>query len=480
MNADNIEITDENREEVLERIYDNPVFQGKVTDWESFVHHPKVKAAYKDMRNPNAVIRAFAFNPPKSDPKAESKVPAFWLQDRQFNDYDEDNEEWYLDAEGPTVLAADGIHLRTKRSSDPRVVRTIARDPEVATLLEDDVEGPLEGGKVVLDSVLVRQNILTGEIEATILDETDVRPAEHDGEVPSAGIEQHINYCMTPMTYGQNARGVVRGDTGDSQVFAVGTIGDEEEVDFAYEDESIVEVICYDHDNYRFKTKIPTEQVAETFGLGEDPDIGTIKTMCAHEPLALFGRFGPTWDVVVPNIDDDGVRDRVETDIQTYVENDWMVKYDETDDDEPLLGIDFSDELEEDEDGNPLPHSVNIGPYDAYDVFQEEENGEIVWKVKVYAYDEDSQPWMHARESHFTYKKDIPSMGIKAGDPGVSNEGAFIIFLNHVGSGVRLRDDDPFSGKFDDLPGFDELERELEAEEDTDEDVETLSTEDIL
>lgn len=456
---DEIEITEENLQEVLSCVFQNPVFNGEVTDWESFIRHPTARAAHAQMRNTNAVVQKFAFYPPLREEELEGNVPGFYLTHREFWRRDKNTGESEKTGEGPMVLLANTVN---DGRNGPSSVVTVAS----GQVLEED---PITT-RVTIGPVKMRKNLITGQTKINIIrggqgepTKTQVTPQDHEFEVPleGAGLAPLVERCMNVNTR-NDGRGVIYGDTGNNQALLLLNIGDKEDVRYYAPSEDrngTLKVTCYDNSENRLKVgiKLPIQQVCDTFGLSPNSSSDDFARALAHEPIAVYGKFGLGYPIVVEDIENDDERNKAMQSINAFIEAGWMVEGKEAPDGTKLLAINLTDSEE---------ISQEIAGHIAYDIRQnwipahKRPDGQAgaFWELFVIAAQEGGIPWFDCQEHHFTYRRDVPKMNVKAGDPGVTNEDAFCVFLNQTGDGVTLRPDDPFAGKFDHLPGFDDVE----------------------
>lgn len=505
----NFEITDDNKREVLKTALtqalrleegesepDEDYFTGMSTHniWDEFRRLHVVRDVWQEQGNQNKVVKTFCYDPILTEPMEAGEVRGFYLGHDVNRDYDEDEDEWFIESEGPRVFFADGDVVYRGNDYDFWSIRN-GQD-----FRDDEDVHPMET-RVIVEGAKTRTNLFTGETQISVDDDVSkVQVRDHDAEIPEPGIRSAIERSL--YIAGEHSdRGIIRGDTGDNpNVLAVLTIGSEDDVEFyeanEYNDEDTLRVVAQDKDGAKARMKLPIEKTNEDFGLDEEEaEREVYEKILKEQPIAVFGRLGISYtialtdndDVASPTPDGPGEVEAALNDVEEYEDAGWMTTYEDNDGNQ-LKGIDLTDHNLEDEHGNEVPNPVDIGPYEAYDVRQEVDpvTNEPVWMVEVLLSDEDSRPWMDVREHPWTRVKlengrtvtvsahvdedeaeailDEPVDEIDGS--GTANDGAFVCFLNQSGEAF-LPESDPFSGAFDDLPGFDEVDDGTEDADDS-------------
>lgn len=478
----NFEITEENKQEVLQVAYRHAseLTGDDIEDWDDFRLHPAVREVWAEQGNVNKVVKTFIFDPILTEPMEEGEVRGFYLGHDVNREYDDDEDEWYIDSEGPKVLFADGNVQYRGNEYDFWAIRN-GQD------YRDDEDVLPFQTRVVVEGARTRKNLFTGDTEIKVDDDRcKVHLRDHDADIPEPGLRDAIERSMY-VAGDHSDRGIIRGDTGDNpNVLAVLTIGTEDDVSFfeanEYNDEDTLRVVAEDREGVRARFKLPIEETNEAFGLDEnEAEREVYEQLLSEQPIAVFGRFGVTYtialsdneDLASPTPDGPAEVEAALNDVEKYDDAGWMTTFEDSDGN-TLKGIDLTD------DDADAP--IGIGPYDAYDVRQEidDNTGEKVWLVEVLLSDEDKLPWMDVREHPWTkikhvegYETNLSTRDVTEDDErveeiinsGIANQGAFVCFLNQSGEAF-LPESDPFSGKFDDMPGFEEVEDAPTAEAD--------------
>lgn len=431
------------KEEIFQAVYSNPVFEGKVTDWESFRRHQLARQAWNKLRDQDAVLKNFTTFPPRDSPPETTKVRAFYVRHHVRTKTNNGVRE--IAGEGPMVLLADSV-ARLWDGSESSTIGV-----ESGQKLEN--VKPVTT-RVIVGPVRRRTDLITGKATIVLNDQTKVEVVDHDAPVPPTTVAKHVANLMERRMTGKGARGTIRGESGDRPVLIVGVVGNPEDVSFfppgKYSSEPSLKVKVVgnpDDPKDAVSVKLPLAQTQADYAMEDTAQADDYREVLPGEPVACNGRlslFG--FPVTVSQIEDATKKAKVTADIKKLVDVGLVVKVGEVEGGAELLGINL---LEMDQ---PW---VQIGPYKAYDVRQEvdRDSGKIEWKIYELCYDKGDVPRLDCIEHPFVYRK-----GDRKGEAGVMNAGAFVLYLTRTeGAGAKLNPKDALSGITADLPGFDEI-----------------------
>ena len=320
--------------------------------------------------------------------------------------------------------------------------------------------GPqLEGVKPIVTEVAVGPVRVTRDIYRgietinAIKEKTKVIVQKHGYALPDVGIARHIKRALTPdsetKTKKENQRGVIMGDSGDSPVFATLKISDESadisffkasgEQRFGKDSRDECHVIARDSIGNAVKIKVHGENLATLrtlYGLSDEADASEYKSMLVGEPIAVNGKLG----ILHPKrLEDFGEDQPVVVEVLRQLhESQRLREIGKAGDGSPLRALLLADYFVNGANGEPEQALfLKIGRYNVYDI-QEQVNkatNKAEWQFSVLATDENKTPWMDVTEHPW-----------KKGDrSGVTNEGAFIVFINRMEGAGKIREGDPFA-----------------------------------
>lgn len=396
--------------------YDHPTEDRPCRNIQELKETSEYAEAFQRTQNPGKALRQLASK------VSETEIQG-WFLNTDVTTYEDDdgNEQRSV---GPRVLLPDG---RTRKVSNGQEINTEPLSP------------------VVAENVVVKRSFdfNTGEWESNpklrSRDAADVKvqTRDHGMAPPELTASNQIDNCFEVQESPEN-RGTIRGRT-FWQIPVFVTVGGEDAVRFFpgeesnFGNEDTLKVTTQDSDGNSLRFKLDIDHVCETFGINrETATESEFETALADEPLFVYGSLGVTYPMEeerIPGATEEGRSEDLRNVIETLRAKNRLTEYDTHDETGAALeAVNFHNWYNED--GTPMGRlGLRVGDVVAYDI---RETAPDEWEIVVSCEDQNKPYWMDVREHAWTND---------AGQSGVSNEGAFVTFLNY--SGGSLPEDDP-------------------------------------
>lgn len=359
-------------------------------------------------------------------------VPAFFLRTDNPRTFNKREKVWEHRGVGPLVLFEDGA------------VRHIANG-------QTFTHPPLT--PVVVSGVRVSERISTSERDVTLdKQKSKVVDQRHDRPVPEVSLTNVIQRALeVPDSKSEKARFVIRARTNEDHIVALLTITEDHgsirytpgEKNKFKPGVDELKVVATDSAGNPVSLKLPLEQVREEFGISDTAHPKEYGERLAGHRVFVKGKYDPT----VSREADTFATGAAESLVRELTEGGMLVNVTTRPGAAPKHMLTFRNSwlpATVDEDGNEVPakrHTfVELQGKDGrtWRIFDVEERSPGSFHFYTLAADDNKPPRIDVTEHHFTYKT-----GDRAGQPGVMNEGAFIVFLDNtpVGQDQKALDD---------------------------------------
>lgn len=361
---------------------------------------------------------------------------------------------WYIGPGYKLVKGQDG-----KMNRQPRGPIVCMSDGEIVT-----VDGPqLDGADPITTEIVVKDiqrttDLFTGKTTDNIVaGKTSVVIHKHGYDMPSPTLERAIQRALKTDTETKRnkdkARGVINGDM--EGAFAILTIS-EDENDIAYfkgkpgekrfgkDQVDMVQIIARDANGVPVQAKIKDENLdylRAAFYLSELSEPGDYKAALKGQPIAVRGKLGLLHPKDI-SIFGDAQNEAVAL-LQTLHGAGRFRDVKKGDSGAPLRGLVLKDYFVANaETGEPEEATfLTIGGKNVYDIQEAESDGKVKWQFSMLASDLSKPFWIDTLEHP---RKD---------GSGVTNEGAFILFLNKLQSVGKISEDDEFAAFAKEITG---------------------------